>query len=599
MKKRTKIISSLAAATLLVFGGLSFHYKDAILFEKATKEIFQSELKGDTLSLHYTLAYPEKWNLADYEVLLQPYSSVSKQETAEELQNHLTALDKLDHTNLNETSSLDYNLIYDYMKTEQTAQNYFYYNEPLSPNSGMATQLPILLAEYTFRSKQDVTDYLEILNQSGDYFAGLFQFEKEKADQGLFMTDSSIQKVIEQCDLIMNAADLESGTHFLHTTFEERISPLVENGILTSEEKEFYISENNRMITTVMKPAYDQLSDSLYLLLGSGVNEEGLTYFPQGKEYYLHLLEKNTCSSKDIVAVKNTLKNNFNDLYKQLSTLIQENSAYLSTISEINADTLPLSTPEEMLAQLQQAVKVDFPSFPSTSDTVPSHEVKNISQSLQKYSSPAFYLTPPMDDLNKNTIYINPKNNASGLSLYTTLAHEGYPGHLYQTVYSSLNQQNTGNSPLRHLLYYGGYVEGWALYTEILSYDYAKSLVDPADKSTLFLYELERLEEQLQLCLYSILDVSIHYDGISLETASGLLQKFGITDEASCRNIYEYIRDEPTNYLKYYLGYLEILELKELAKSTWQEEYSELKFHTFVLNMGPCDFDTLREYLVK
>lgn len=606
MKKRTLIFSSVAIFSVLFLFGIYLHFKDAVLFEKTAKEIFQSELSGDTLSMHYTLAHPEDWNLKNYQVSLKPYSEQTRQETADELQDYLEVLARVNGSNLNGNTQYDYQIIYNYMKMEQKAQEFFYFNEPLSPNSGMQSQLPILLAEYTFRSKQDVDDYLSILEQSPDYFNGLAVFESEKANQGLLMPDESLQSVINQCDVIMNSAELESGTHFLHTTFEERLIPLVEKKLITADEAKLYLSENDRLLTTVLKPAYDQLADSLCLLLGSCKNKEGLAHFPNGQEYYLLLLQKNTCTDRDIVTIKNMLKSNLEATYQKLAELVSSNREFLPYFSQnapqdgaAEVTAFPLNAPEDMLEQLKDKMAQDFPVFPVTDAKPPAYTVKTISESLQPYSSPAFYLTPPIDDISENTIYINPKNDASGLSLYTTLAHEGYPGHLFQTVYSTLHQSNQGSAPLRHLLYFGGYIEGWALYTEMLSYDYAKGLLEPSDKATLFLYDLEKLEEELQLCLYSILDISIHYDGISLEKATTLLQQFGIDNPAGCKAIYEYIRDEPTNYLKYYLGYLEFQELKALAKTVWGSDYSNLRFHTFVLEKGPCDFNTLRTHLMK
>ena len=69
---------------------------------------------------------------------------------------------------------------------------------------------------------------------------------------------------------------------------------------------------------------------------------------------------------------------------------------------------------------------------------------------MQKYLSPAFYLTAPMDDPDENNIYMNPAYKHSDIELFTTLAHEGYPGHLYETI-SSYEQEL---APLRHVLNY-------------------------------------------------------------------------------------------------------------------------------------------------
>ena len=78
-----------------------------------------------------------------------------------------------------------------------------------------------------------------------------------------------------------------------------------------------------------------------------------------------------------------------------------------------------------------------------------------------------------------------------------------------------------------------------------------------------------------------------------------MLSSFGITSPVSTSAIYKYIVEEPTNYLKYYLGYLEILDLQEEARNLWGANYEIYDFHKFMLDYGPADFATLREQMQK
>ena len=235
-----------------------------------------------------------------------------------------------------------------------------------------------------------------------------------------------------------------------------------------------------------------------------------------------------------------------------------------------------------------------FPALTEvTGGEMPVCTIKSISENLEEYCSPAFYLTPPLDDIHENVIYINRKNNPDGVELYTTLAHEGYPGHLYQTVYSQLYFQKTGVDPIRSLLNFGGYVEGWAMYVELEAYDYAKSLMKAQMPEAETLYEIYKLDRQIQLCLYSLVDIAIHYEGAGYSQIHKMLSSVGISTPSTTRSIYEYIVEEPTNYLKYYLGYLEILNLKKEARELWGDAYSDYNFHKFYLENGPADFTNL------
>ncbi len=525
--------------------------------------------------MHYTVANPSRYGIDSYTPTLPSYSKERRNNSIKELASAIETLQGIDIAKLNDGNAYLYRLLLPYLENEKNGMLLYYYVNPLSPSSGMQSQLPILLAEYTFRSKQDVDDYLSLLDQTDSYFEGIASYLKDQSAQGLFMPDYSVDKIIAQCDTIMDKTSLEAGTHFLNTTFEERLDHLIEKGGLSEKEKAAYLSENSRLLTTVMLPAYQKMGDELLLLKGSGKNENGLFYYPDGKKYYTYLIQSNTGSYRDIKEIKLLLLRDFEKSIESMQALLQSNPGLLSSSGALS-NSFAYETPTDMLKNLQQMMVSDFPALSDVAeDTTPVCTVKPISKNLQEYCSPAFYLTPPLDDIGENVIYINPKNNPHGVELYTTLAHEGYPGHLYQTVYSQLFFRKTETNPIRCLLSYGGYVEGWAMYVELKSYDYAKSLMKQTAPETEALYELYKLDRQIQLSLYSLLDIAIHYEGATYKQAHKMLSSVGISEPSTTRSIYEYIVEEPTNYLKYYLGYLEIINLKKEAKKLWQDTYSE------------------------
>ena len=131
-------------------------------------------------------------------------------------------------------------------KNDLALAQFPYYNEPLSPSSGMQSQLPILLAEYTFRSRRDVTDYLALLDQVDDYFASLLLYEQEKSCRRLPHAGCFLEKVRKQCDTIVTIQELAQGTHFLQTTFEDRLVELQAQGILSAEVVSSFLKENDR-----------------------------------------------------------------------------------------------------------------------------------------------------------------------------------------------------------------------------------------------------------------------------------------------------------------------------------------------------------------
>lgn len=577
--------------------GMYFLGNDRARFNRFTRDLFISELSSSTLTLHYTFAYPENYGLSGNDPLPFYSGEESPQTEQTALNQTLSELSRISSKNLSTEESYTYELLYRYLTRRLKGSEYTYYSEPFSPNSGIQSGLPILLADYTFRRKEDVEDYLNILAQTDKYFSGLLQYETAKSKAGLFMADYSAQKVIEQCDTIMNKKELTDGTHFLHTTFFERIDGLVTKGVITEKEAAQYLSENDRLLTTVVQPAYEQVADTFTLLSGTGINSGGLAHHPDGRGYYEYLLSSTTGSDRSIAEIKDLLYSDFTETYNHFLALLGEYPQAVNPLFTTDYD-LPFSSPTEMLSSLQSEMSGNFPAFPTKDKTFrTSVSLKQVSSSMEDYCAPAYYLTPPVDDMENNIIYINGKDDSDDLTLYTTLAHEGYPGHLYQTVYSQLYISENNLPDIRYLLHYSGYVEGWAYYVENMSYQSAEKLVAQNPDAVAY-FEICRLNRNLHLCLYSLLDIAIHYDGATLNDVQEILKSIGINSPETVTAIYEYIVEEPTGYPKYYLGFLEFQLLQQRARILWGDDFTLYRFHEFVLQAGPSDFTGLNDRLM-
>lgn len=597
-------------------------------------DLIAFELSDNGLSLHYTMAHPETISLiSNYgsgpmQTSLPVYDEHTAAETENVYASFMTRLSDIDMRALSPHDVWIYRILEQSLHESLTGLSMPFYGEPLSPSSGEQTSLLILFAEYRIESLGDVRAYLDTLSCVGNYFDGLLLYEQQKSAAGLFMSDAAAVKVIEQCDTLCTKEQLAEGTHFLQTTFHSRLEELLAAGRCTQSELEQYLAENDAILTGIVAPAYARLADGIFLLKGTGTNDEGLCQYAEGARYYETRLASLTGSSRTPEEIMTLLTEHFasdyDALYETASALsdaLPDQTQALMAVPELLAD----HSPEEMLEDLRARMRSDFPAVP---DTI-SYEVKPVDDALCPYTSPAFYMIPAIDSFQKNSIYINYGDDPDSLALYTTLAHEGYPGHLYQNVYHLGDMNDQSLMPLEGILSYGGYAEGWATYVEDLSYTYAAqwmseivsgsgqslSVSQPSgsmepsqapdstepqavtfSKETLsLLCDFYRIDRRIQLCLYSMLDVSIHYYGMTRDEARTLLNAYGIDDADVINSIYDYIVEEPVNYLKYYLGYLEIITLREEAKEAWGDAYSDMRFHTAFLSSGPAPFPLLRE----
>lgn len=587
-----------AVGFLLVFSGMTlflFSYRrDEKRFANITAALFADEMKANTLNMHYNLANPEKFGICDYDPVLACYDPERAPGSQAQIENVLAALNRLHTENLSESDAYLWRLLTRSLENSLAMSCFPYYSEPLSPSSGAQSQLPILLAEYDFRHRRDVEDYLALLDQTDEYFASLLTYEREKAAAGFSMPAAFLRDVRGQCDSIVTRDALDGGTHFLQTTFRERLEPLLAAGEITDKEAQEYLAQNDRLLKTVLLPAYAALGDGLLLLEDESVLPAGLAALPEGEKYYELLLISETGSYRPINQLQEMLAAEFSREYEEIKRLVTAHPEILQSYDGYAPAPFPYRDASQMLLDLQTRMRGNFPALP---EGAAQAAVKALSPSLEPYCAPAFYLTAPLDDADSNSIYINRRKTPEGLDLYTTLAHEGYPGHLYQTVYYN-RRALSGERPARELLWYGGYQEGWALYVEFLAYDYACELLrEYGQDAEALLAELEKHNRSMQLCLYSLIDIMIHYQGSAYGQIAKVLEGFGIADSASIKSVYNYIIQEPCSYLKYYVGYLEILSLQESARQLWSDGYTDYRFHSFYLDCGPSDFLSLQERL--
>ena len=538
-------------------------------FRTFTRSLFQTEVSANTISLHYTLRSPSDYGIAD---IPATYGSLSSDPVAAKasVRNVLSSLQEFDPDTLSSENALTFKILDTYLKNASTGTDYLLYQEPLGPVSGIHTQLPVLLSEYSFYDTQDVETYLALLKETPSYFDSVIRFEQKKAASGLFMPDYQADSVLDTCQSFIDMGK----ENYLVSTFNERIASL---DLLPENKKDSFRKENIKLVTEEIYPAYQNLITAIKSLKGKGMNEQGLSHFPYGKKYYEYLVRQTTGCNESISRLRlMTRAQILEDLSAMQKILFPADAALTQ------ASVLEQTSPDSMLDDLRSKITDTFPEIPDV-----DFQVKYVPESMQDYLSPAFYMIPAIDNLTENVIYINNGQTASGLNLYTTLAHEGYPGHLYQTVYFSASEPD----PIRSILDFGGYVEGWATYAEMMSYYLA-----PLPKTEASLLQKN---SSVILGLYALADMGIHYDGWSVTDTVRFFSDYGINDPTAVQSVYKLIIGSPANYLKYYIGYLKFYELKKEMADAMGNQFSQKEFHRAVLDVGPAPFEIVYDEVEK
>lgn len=536
-------------------------------FSEFCTTLFREEMKSNTMNLHFTLKDPKAAGIDSYEITLGSLSGDSPHNQARQLKKLSEELKKYSHRSLKGKDRLTCRLLSDYISRQQNLAAYPYYDEPLTPSGGVTSQLPVLLEEYTFRNTRDIKDYLGLLSQMDTYFLGILDYEQKKADAGLFMSDEACLKVIEGCEVFTEHPD----DNFLIDTFSNRLNAM--DG-LTDTQKNAYLKQHSKVLSDHVIPAYSQMIKGLTMLLGRGHNNWGLCNFPEGKAYY-----------EAVVSADTGCDDSVEDLFSQIAKARREDLMFCQNLLEKNpklASQSPkpdaaLKEENAMISRLQKEILTDFPAPPQT-----DVEICHVDPALSEYLAPAFYITAPIDDISHNRIYINDAKNDTDIYYFTTLAHEGYPGHLYQTICTS----SYGAPEVLSLLNYPGYTEGWATYTEMQSFYYAG--LDPD------LASLLQHNQAATLSLYATADIGIHYFGWEKEKNAAFWSEYGVDDTATVNRITDLILEEPGNYLKYYVGYLKFRQMREQL-ALENKSFSVSAFHEAILRTGPSPFSVLEE----
>lgn len=580
-------------------------------FESFTENLFQAEVSGNTLTLHYALADPASQGIKKPAVSLGTVSSdaASAEETARLCQNYEKQLKNFHYSRLSKDNQLTLDMLLLYFHTRASLGKNYILDEPLGPSLGIQAQLPVLLAEYAFYTKEDISDYLKLLGTIKPYFQSILDFEKEKISSGCFMSNTTLDRILKQCSSFIQNPD----SNYMDDIFAQKLKTF-SNPKLSQKDQEELCTYHHKLIIQQVIPAYQELVSGLKTLRGSGKNSRGLAYFEGGRAYYLYLLQSQTGTYVPVKKIEQRLSAQLLKDYEEIQTLLKSDPSLASSLSQYS--TAITLTPSQMLEKLPSLMAGDFPELKNT-----TYELRSVHESMKSFLSPAFYLTPPVDTGSPNVIYINNSGRSTSLELFGTLAHEGFPGHLYQTV--SFSRSKPAN--IRYLITSSGYVEGWATYVESYAYQYAASLMtnlsrnsassdfhnsdtsgtsDTSGRSSTSnmssasnATRLAWLNRSMNLCIYSLIDIGIHYRGWEQARVAAFLKAFGITNASAASEIYQYIVETPGNYLKYYWGYLNFLDLKKSCQNSMGADFDLKKFHRKIMEIGPVQFPVLEKYL--
>lgn len=550
-------------------------------FDRFLNSCFREYAAENTVTLHFKLSNPSAYGIkTPVSPTYGDFSSDTLKKNCSRSKELLQKLYTFPTSSLTKKQKLTWQIFQDYLNESIMNEKYILYSSPLGTN-GLQSEIPVTLSEYRLDNEKDIKDYLSLVNQVPELFTQILDFEQERRNAGLISPSFVISDTIDQIDQFLNASEENNP---LIQSFEDR---LTEVESLSKDQKASYIANNRLLVTDKVLPAYKSLKTSLQAYTNDSKNtssKERLCEYKNGQDYYKFLLMSNVgtdFSPEDCITI---LEAQLKNTVKDISSLTAKNK---DLYTEYLSATPALSAPKEIMNTLKNDSLIDFPEIKNI-----SCQLKNVPDALSGTSACAFYLVPPIDSTKDNIIYIN-KSRVDSNELFSTLAHEGYPGHLYQTNYFL----TTNPSPLRTFLHCAGYDEGWGTYAQLYSYNFIE-FKNVDEQTTKQLRQLYRDNDLLSLSLSSLCDLYVNYKNYDENALANYLQTYGI-DKDSAQNLYRYVIENPTTYLSYSIGYYELDQLKQTMSDSLGKAFKISDFHEAVLNVGSCNFSILRQEIEK
>lgn len=550
-------------------------------FDRFLNSCFREYAAENTVTLHFKLSNPSAYGIkTPVSPTYGDFSSDTLKKNCSRSKELLQKLYTFPTSSLTKKQKLTWQIFQDYLNESIMNEKYILYSSPLGTN-GLQSEIPVTLSEYRLDNEKDIKDYLSLVNQVPELFTQILDFEQERRNAGLISPSFVISDTIDQIDQFLNASEENNP---LIQSFEDR---LTEVESLSKDQKASYIANNRLLVTDKVLPAYKSLKTSLQAYTNDSKNtssKERLCEYKNGQDYYKFLLMSNVgtdFSPEDCITI---LESQLKNTVKDISSLTTKNK---DLYTEYLSATPALSAPKEIMNTLKNVSLIDFPEIKNI-----SCQLKNVPDALSGTSACAFYLVPPIDSTKDNIIYIN-KSRVDSNELFSTLAHEGYPGHLYQTNYFL----TTNPSPLRTFLHCAGYDEGWGTYAQLYSYNFIE-FKNVDEQTTKQLRQLYRDNDLLSLSLSSLCDLYVNYKNYDENALANYLQTYGI-DKDSAQNLYRYVIENPTTYLSYSIGCYELDQLKQTMSDSLGKAFKISDFHEAVLNVGSCNFSILRQEIEK
>ena len=556
-----KLVNGILGSFLMISSILTpIHAKES--FSDFEDELFQEMMSEDYTTLHFSLRDYQKYGIEKPDVNIGDASWDDYEDNVEDCDEYLKKLQSFDYDSLSETEQKDYRTIAFYLERNKELNSYPYFDWAFNSAEGVIDNLLTTFTEFVFYEKEDIDDYLATLASVPAYLDQCLENTKKQAAKGYFLTDAMLKATEDAIEKFVDKKD----DNELIKIFDENIDAF--DG-LSAEEKEAYKKKNREIVLNAYIPSYEKVAEELQKLKGSRKADYNVSSLDGGSEYYAALARYKTSIDADVETILDICTQYIEKSVDELYDIMQNHS-------EVTEETLDFDSAEDVLSYLEGHLD----AFPALDKVY--YNVQYLDPSVANDSIVAYYLSPPVDDMRDNVIKINGDNVSDVLDLYTTLAHEGFPGHLYQTNYYIQQQP----SLLRTQLTMMGYQEGWGMFAEGQAL-HVSGLSEYAS-------EYQKINIELNYVLSAAVDLGVNGLGWSTKDVSKYLDRLNLNSSIA-KDLYDFATLQPGTILPYGVGVAMFELLEKKAKNALGNDFDQKAFNEVLLNDGNRPFEVVED----
>ena len=533
-------------------------------FDEFMTEEFVETMESDFMNMHFTIRDYAALGIEKPEPVIGSASWSDYEEAIKDCDETLAELEAFDYNSLSETQQHDYDTYHFYLERMKELNSYPDYDWWFMPSEGLIDNLPTNFTEYVFYEKQDIDDYLSVLASVPDYIEGALEITKTQVEHGVFMTDSALDQTLDAIQKFVNRTD----DNPLIVIFEENIDAF--EG-LSESEKADYKARNREILFNSYIPSYNHAAEVLESFRGTRKSDVTTAELPHGKDYYAARIRFKASTEKTPEELLDLCKAYISQEIQNYITLLYS----VSDESELE-DTVDIEEPEDIIAWHRDHMSV-YPKGPEV-----RYRAAYLDPAVASDGIIAYYLEPPVDFIEDNVIKINGDNVADVNELYSTLGHEGFPGHLYQITWYLNTKPNLIRTAISNI----GYTEGWAMYAEDDAWNY--STLNEAAK------EMMRIDTSMSYVMNAAADIGVNGLGWDVDQLSRWLENAGFSGSIAS-DLYDFVMDTPGVIIPYGAGLAQFMTIRDNAMYRLGSQFDMTEFNRILLTYGDRPFELVEK----